>query len=63
MRRVLTIAIIISSLNAGGTAPNTSVNNTATLNYNVGGTAQTELSASDSGFVVDRKILRCSAIN
>jgi len=56
MRRVLTIAIIISSLNAGGTAPNTSVNNTATLNYNVGGTAQTELSASDSGFVVDRKI-------
>lgn len=47
---------LITSLTAGGTAPNISVSNSATLNYTVSGVSQTELSASDGGFVVDRKI-------
>ena len=41
---------------AGGLAPNTSITNTATVNYQVGGVVQTPRTASDT-FVVDRKVI------
>ncbi len=40
---------------AAGTTAGTSITNTATVNYNVGSTAQPQVQASDT-FVVDRKI-------
>ncbi len=61
MKRILTIATVISlgaleSLSAAGTAASTDISNTATLDYKVGTVNQTQLSASDTGFKVDRKI-------
>jgi len=61
MKRVLTIATmvslgVLSSLNAAGTAASTDISNTATLDYKVGSVDQAQLSASDAGFKVDRKI-------
>ncbi|MCH9739403.1 MAG: hypothetical protein K0U38_00985 [Epsilonproteobacteria bacterium] len=61
MKQVLTIAAMLSvgalgTLQAAGTAASTDISNTATLDYSVGSVAQTQLSASDAGFKVDRKI-------
>ncbi len=41
---------------AAGTVAGTSVNNTATVNFSVGGTAQTAVNSNTSTFVVDRRI-------
>ncbi|UVO53151.1 hypothetical protein [Sphingomonas sp. SUN039] len=41
---------------AAGTTAGSSINNTATLNYSVGGVAQTAVSSNTATFVVDRKI-------
>ncbi len=38
------------------TTANTSITNTAVLSYSVGASPQTDINASDAGFVVDRKI-------
>lgn len=61
MRQILTIATVVSmgllsTLQAAGTAASTDITNTATLDYKVGTIDQTQLSASDAGFKVDRKI-------
>ncbi len=60
MKKILVIASTMLfgfiSANAAMTAPNTDINNTATLSYEVSGVAQTTVDASDPGFVVDRKI-------
>ena len=48
-------ALAGSSAEAAGTTAGSSIVNTATLNYSVGGVAQTALTASNT-FVVDRKI-------
>ena len=41
---------------AQGTAPGTSITNTATLNYQVGGVGQTAIPASSTAFLVDRLV-------
>ncbi len=41
---------------AAGTTAGSSINNTATLNYSVGGVAQTAVSSNTATFVVDRRI-------
>jgi uncharacterized repeat protein (TIGR01451 family) len=41
---------------AAGTVAGTAVNNIATVNYSVGGTAQTAVNSNTSSFVVDRRI-------
>lgn len=41
---------------AAGTTAGSSINNTATLNYSVGGVAQTAVTSNTATFVVDRKI-------
>ena len=41
---------------AAGTTAGSSINNTATVNYSVGGVAQTAVSSNTATFVVDRKI-------
>ncbi len=41
---------------AAGTAAGSSINNSATLNYSVGGVAQTAVTSNTATFVVDRKV-------
>jgi len=41
---------------AAGTAAGTTITNTATVNYNVGGVGQTAVQDSDAGFVVDNRV-------
>jgi len=41
---------------AAGTTANTSINNTATLNYSVGGVAQNQVTSNTATFVVDQRI-------
>ena len=41
---------------AAGTAAGSSIDNTATVNYSVGGVAQTAVSSNTATFVVDRKV-------
>ena len=48
-------AIAVSPANAAGTASGTTVTNTVSLDYKVGGVDQTQIQASDS-FTVDRKV-------
>ena len=60
MKKILVIASTmlfgLIGANAAMTAPGVSINNTATLSYDVGGVNQTDVNASDAGFVVDRKV-------
>lgn len=45
-----------TSVFAQGTAPGTSISNTATLSYQIGGVAQTPVPATSSAFLVDRLV-------
>ena len=65
MKRLKTasgIAVLLSLLagvqvaHATGTTAGTSVSNTATVNYNVGGVAQAPITSAPTSFVVDNKI-------
>src|SRR5262245_17893032 len=48
---------------AAGTAAGTSINNPATLNYSVGGVAQTPINSNTVSFVVDQRInLTCAEL-
>jgi uncharacterized repeat protein (TIGR01451 family) len=46
-----------SAAHAAGTASNTTISNTATVNYSVGGTAQPSVSNVPTTFLVDRKVV------
>jgi hypothetical protein len=53
----LAVALLASApVFAAGTTAGSSINNTATLNYSVGGVAQTAVTSNTATFVVDRKI-------
>lgn len=62
LKRVLLAAASLSSLlmftgaHAAGTAANTDITNTATVNYSVGGIAQSAINSAPSTFKVDRKV-------
>jgi len=60
MKRVLSLATCLvlgsASLYAGGTDAGTTVNNSATLSYTIGGTPTTGVVSNTDSFVVDRKI-------
>ena len=60
MKKILSMAAIMllctSDLTAGGTAAGTSVSNSASLSFSVGGVAQTAVSSNTDTFVVDKKI-------
>jgi len=62
LKRVTLAAVSLSSLlmftgaHAAGTAANTDITNTATVNYTVGGVAQTAINSNTSTFKVDRKV-------
>lgn len=60
MKKILMMASVMMlgmmSLQAAGTAANTDINNTATLSFDVGGTAQTDVTSNKDTFKVDRKI-------
>jgi uncharacterized repeat protein (TIGR01451 family) len=47
---------VMQSAYAAGTASGTDINNTATVNYTVGGVAQTAVNSNVSTFKVDRKV-------
>jgi hypothetical protein len=50
------LGLVSQSALAAGTAVNTSITNTATLGYSVGGVAQTPIDGVSTAFVVDAKI-------
>ncbi len=53
----LSIATLLAApAYAAGTTAGSSINNTATVNYSVGGVSQTPVTSSTATFVVDRKI-------
>ena len=60
MNKLLSMVAILALSSVGamaaGTAVNTEVKNTATLNFNVSGVAQTEVTSNEDSFVVDKKI-------
>ena len=62
IRRAALVAAALSSLVAvqdavaAGTVANTTISNTATVNYTVGGVAQTPITSNTSTFLVDRKV-------
>jgi uncharacterized repeat protein (TIGR01451 family) len=59
MKKLMVIAsmMLLGSIQVFAlTTAGTDIANTATLSYDVGGTSQTSISASDAGFKVDRKI-------
>jgi hypothetical protein len=60
MKKVLSIAAVMVLCSVGataaGTAAGTDVTNTATLNFSVGGVAQTEVTSNADTFKVDKKI-------
>jgi len=60
MNKFLSMVAILALSSVGavaaGTAVNTSITNTATLNFNVGGVTQTEVTSNEDSFVVDKKI-------
>ena len=62
LRRVALLAVAFAPLfafqnaQAAGTVANTTISNTATVNYTVGGVAQTAINSNTSTFLVDRKV-------
>lgn len=60
MNKILSMVAIMAlssmALNAAGTTSGTDITNTAKLNFNVGGVAQTEVTSNEDTFVVDKKI-------
>jgi uncharacterized repeat protein (TIGR01451 family) len=46
----------LQTAHAAGTAANTTISNTATVNYTVGGVAQTAINSNTTTFLVDRKV-------
>lgn len=53
---LLSSAAALQSAYAEGTAAGTSISNTASVNYSVGGVAQTPINSTTATFVVDRRI-------
>jgi uncharacterized repeat protein (TIGR01451 family) len=49
--------VTTTAANAAGTASGSTISNTATVNYSVGGTAQTPVSNTPTVFTVDRKVV------
>ncbi len=60
MRKILSMAAILAlssmSAMAAGTTVNTTVTNTATLSFSVGGVTQADVTSNEDSFVVDKKI-------
>jgi uncharacterized repeat protein (TIGR01451 family) len=52
----LSSVMMLQGVNAAGTAANTDISNTATVNFTVGGVAQTAINSNTSTFKVDRKV-------
>jgi len=52
----LSSVMLLQGVNAAGTAANTDISNTATVNFTVGGVAQTTINSNVSTFKVDRKV-------
>ena len=53
---MLSSATALQSAYAEGTTAGTSISNTASVNYSVGGVAQTPINSTTASFVVDRRI-------
>jgi uncharacterized repeat protein (TIGR01451 family) len=51
-----TAFVLSSGAHAAGTVAGTNINNTATVNYSVGGATQTPVTSNTATFVVDRKV-------
>jgi len=48
--------VLNNAVHAAGTVAGTNINNTATVNYSVGGASQTPVTSNTATFVVDRKV-------